>query len=51
VEILSQQDVLRPDSEQQPLVGIGRCVADFDQYLEQVVGNAVSTRKNYVRYA
>jgi len=31
VEILSQQDVLRPDSERQPLIGIGRWVADFDQ--------------------
>jgi hypothetical protein len=51
VEILTQQDVLRPDSERQPLIGIGRWVADFDQHLDQVVGNADSTRKNYVRYA
>jgi integrase/recombinase XerD len=51
VEILIQQDVLRPDSERQPLIGIGKWVADFDQHLDQVVGNAVSTRKNYIRYA
>jgi len=51
VEILTQQDILRPDSERQPLFGIDRWVADFDQHLDQVVGNADSTRKNYVRYA
>jgi site-specific recombinase XerD len=50
VEILTQQDILRPDSERQPLIGIDRWVADFDQHLDQVVGNADSTRKNYVRY-
>src|SRR5271165_5918097 len=40
VEILIQQDVLRPDSERQPLIGIGKWVADFAQHLDQVVGNA-----------
>src|SRR6266404_7780325 len=51
VEMLSQQGVLRPDPEQQPLIGIARWVADFDHHLDQVRGNAPRTRKIYLWYA
>jgi len=51
VEILSQQGVLRPDAEQEPLIGIARWVADFDHHLDQVRGNAPRTRKIYLWYA
>jgi hypothetical protein len=51
VEMLSQQGVLRPDANEQPPIGIARCVADFDHHLDQVRGNAPRTRKIYLWYA
>jgi hypothetical protein len=46
VEILTQQDILRPDSERQPLIGIDRWVADFDQHLDQVVGQRCCSKRS-----
>src|SRR6201987_5389292 len=51
VEMLSQQGVLRPDANEQPPIGIARCVADFDHHLDQVRGSAPRTRKIYLWYA
>jgi hypothetical protein len=51
VEMLGQHGVLRPDANEQPPIGIARCLADFDHHLDQVRGNAPRTRKIYLWYA
>jgi site-specific recombinase XerD len=50
VDFLAQQGALRSD-RRKSLTRVERWLADFDHHLDQVVGNAPSTRSDYVRYA
>lgn len=51
IKVLRQQGVVEDNDSPEGVTGSDRWLSAFDQYLDTVVGNAASTRQNYLLYA